>query len=114
MENGSKATSNFSIPEYDLKSSGKKMPRLGFGTATFPFEPAEVTKKAILQAIEIGYRHFDTASMYGSEQPLGEAIIEAVSVGLIESRDEVFITSKLWCSDAHGELVLPSLQRSLQ
>ncbi|OMO78179.1 Aldo/keto reductase [Corchorus olitorius] len=115
MENGSKATSHFSIPEYVLKSSEKKMPRLGFGTAAFPFElPSEVSKKAILQAIEIGYRHFDTAFLYGTEQPLGEAIIEAISVGLIESRDELFITSKLWCSDAHGELVLPALQRSLQ
>ncbi|OMO78178.1 hypothetical protein COLO4_24817 [Corchorus olitorius] len=90
------------------------MARLGFGTAAFPFEASEVAKKAILQAIELGYRHFDTASLYGSEQPLGEAIIEAVSVGLIKSRDDLFITSKLWCSDAHGDRVLPALQRSLQ
>ncbi|OMO78713.1 Aldo/keto reductase, partial [Corchorus olitorius] len=89
------------------------MPRLGFGTATFPFEPSEVTKKAILQAIEIGYRHFDTTYLYGTKQPLGEAIIETVSVGLTESRDDLIITSKLWCSDAHGELFLPALQRSL-
>ncbi|OMP12147.1 Aldo/keto reductase [Corchorus olitorius] len=90
------------------------MQRLGLGTAAYPPVPSEVTKKAILQAIEIGYRHFDTASMYGSEQPLSEAIIEAVSVGLIESRDDLFITSKLWCSDAHGDLVLPALRRSLE
>ncbi|OMO94493.1 Aldo/keto reductase, partial [Corchorus olitorius] len=114
MENDLKATSNYSIPEYTLRSTGKKMQRLGLGTAAYPLVPPEVTKKAILQAIEIGYRHFDTASMYGSEQPLGEAIIEAVSVGLIESRDDLFITSKLWCSDAHGELVLPAIRRSLQ
>ncbi|MBA0756298.1 hypothetical protein Gogos_022201 [Gossypium gossypioides] len=54
------------------------------------------------------------ASLYGTEQPLGEAILEAIAVGLIKSRDELFITSKLWCSDAHGELVLPALQRSLK
>ncbi|MBA0766002.1 hypothetical protein Gotri_015094 [Gossypium trilobum] len=54
------------------------------------------------------------ASLYGTEQPLGDAILEAIAVGLIKSRDELFITSKLWCSDAHGELVLPALQRSLK
>lgn len=90
------------------------MPLLGFGTAASPPVGSQLTKTAILQAIELGYRHFDTASLYRTEQPLGEAILEAIAVGLIKSRDELFITSKLWCSDAHGELVLPALQRSLK
>ncbi|XVF84878.1 hypothetical protein PTKIN_Ptkin17bG0074500 [Pterospermum kingtungense] len=103
------------IPEKFLSSSGQRIPRLGFGTATFPFvPPLQATKQAILQATELGYRHFDTASFYGTEQALGEAIVEAVSLGLIKSRDELFITSKLWCTDGHGHLVLPALRRSLQ
>ncbi|KAK8601266.1 hypothetical protein V6N13_059012 [Hibiscus sabdariffa] len=103
-----------SIPEHILSSSGRTMPLLGFGTAVSPPVGPQVTKAAILEAIEVGYRHFDTACLYGTEQPLGEAIVEAVSVGLIKSREDLFITSKLWCSDAHGGLVLPALHRSLE
>ncbi|GMI74945.1 hypothetical protein like AT1G59960 [Hibiscus trionum] len=106
--------SPLSIPEYVLSPGGRPMPILGLGTAASPPVGSQVTKAAILQAIELGYRHFDTACLYGSEQPLGEAIAEAVSVGLIKSRDDLFITSKLWCSDAHGGLVLPALRRSLK
>ena len=108
-----KATS-FSIPEYVLGSSGKRMPLLGLGTATAQPVGSEVTQMAILQSIKLGYRHFDTAAKYGSEEPLGEAIEQALRIGLIQSRDELFITSKLWCGDAHGQLVVPALKRSLQ
>ncbi|KAI5313776.1 hypothetical protein L3X38_042952 [Prunus dulcis] len=45
---------------------------------------------------------------------LGEAIQEALRLGLVASRDQVFITSKLWISDAHLDLVTPALQESLQ
>lgn len=90
------------------------MPVLGFGTASDPPVDSETTKNAVLQAIELGYRHFDTAALYNSEQPLGEAIAEALNRGLIKSRDEVFITSKLWCSEAHAQFVHPALQRTLK
>lgn len=89
------------------------MPLVGMGTAAFPFAP-ENTKAAIIDAIEIGYRHFDTASLYGSEEPLGEAIIEAQKLGFIKSRDELFITSKLWCDEAHPHLVLSAIKKSLR
>ncbi|XP_022854326.1 NADPH-dependent codeinone reductase 1-4-like [Olea europaea var. sylvestris] len=103
-----------SMPVIDLKSGSQKMPLLGFGTASDPPVDSETTKNAVLQAIELGYRHFDTAAFYNSEQPLGEAIAEALNRGLIKSRDEVFITSKLWCSDAHAQFVLPALQKTLK
>ncbi|GFZ21306.1 NAD(P)-linked oxidoreductase superfamily protein [Actinidia rufa] len=70
-------------------------------------------KESNLRAIEIGYRHFDSAAVYGLEQSLGEAIADAIKEGFIESRDQLFITSKLWCSDAHRDPVLPALQNSL-
>ncbi|OMO50822.1 Aldo/keto reductase [Corchorus olitorius] len=95
-------TTCLTIPEYVLSSGEQKMPILGIGTAVDPPIAPEVTKKSILQAIELGYRHFDTAAVYGSESHLGEAIEEAISLGLIKSRDELFITSKLWCSDGHA------------
>ncbi|CAN1151320.1 Non-functional NADPH-dependent codeinone reductase 2 [Linum perenne] len=82
------------------------MPLLGMGTATSPLS-------AVVHAIELGYRHFDTATLYQTEEPLGEAIAEAIELGLIKSRDELFVTSKLWCSDAHPDLVLLALQKSL-
>ncbi|GFZ21309.1 NAD(P)-linked oxidoreductase superfamily protein [Actinidia rufa] len=70
-------------------------------------------KESNLRAIEIGYRHFDSAAVYGSELSLGEAIADAIKQGFIESRDQLFITSKLWCSDAHRDPLLPALQNSL-
>ncbi|KAL6969496.1 Non-functional NADPH-dependent codeinone reductase 2 [Sarracenia purpurea var. burkii] len=102
------------IPEVSLSSGGRRMPILGMGTASDPPVGSETTKQAVLRAIEVGYRHFDTAALYFTEEPLGEAIAEALNLGLIESREDLFVTSKLWCSDAHRELVLPALQNSLK
>ncbi|RCV33832.1 hypothetical protein SETIT_7G114500v2 [Setaria italica] len=59
---------------------------------------------AVLAAIEVGYRHFDTAYMYGTEKPLGDAVAEA----------EMFVTSKLWCTQYHPALALPDLRQTLQ
>ncbi|XAR48032.1 hypothetical protein NMG60_11030724 [Bertholletia excelsa] len=102
------------IPELLLSSGGVKMPLLGFGTASDPPATPEATKLAVLEAIRLGYRHFDTAALYLTEEPLGEAVIEAVKLGLISSREELLITSKLWCSDGHAQLVLPALQKTLR
>ncbi|XP_009804991.1 non-functional NADPH-dependent codeinone reductase 2-like [Nicotiana sylvestris] len=102
------------MPEIPMPSGSRRMPVLGFGTAADPPVEPEIIKTAVLQAIELGYRHFDTAALYNSEQPLGEAIIEAVNRGLIQSREQLFVTSKLWCSDAHPQHVLPALTKTLQ
>ncbi|XP_062174863.1 non-functional NADPH-dependent codeinone reductase 2-like [Alnus glutinosa] len=103
------------IPQVVLSSSSthKAMPVIGFGTAADSNDGATLTSAA-LEAIKVGYRHFDTASVYGSEQALGEAIAQALTVGLVTSRDDLFVTSKLWCNDAHPHLVLPALQKSLR
>ncbi|KAK1381178.1 non-functional NADPH-dependent codeinone reductase 2-like [Heracleum sosnowskyi] len=103
------------IPEVTLSSgNAKTMPVLGLGTAADPFPAPEVVVKAVLEAIELGYRMFDTASLYQTEEALGEAISQAVSLGLIKSRDDVFISSKLWCTDNHADCVLPALQKCLK
>ncbi|XWS34384.1 hypothetical protein CRYUN_Cryun21dG0034400 [Craigia yunnanensis] len=73
----------------------------------------KTTKAAIIEAIKAGYRHFDTAFSYRTEQPLGEAIAETLNLGLIESRDELFITSKLWSSFAENDLVVPATKMNL-
>ncbi|KAJ9169467.1 hypothetical protein P3X46_017662 [Hevea brasiliensis] len=91
----------------------REMPVIGMGTAADPFDEATM-KTAVLEAIKIGYRHFDTSPLYRSEKAVGEAIAEALRLALIGSRDELFITSKLWCCDAHSDLVMPALKNSLR
>ncbi|KAI8023799.1 Non-functional NADPH-dependent codeinone reductase 2 [Camellia lanceoleosa] len=105
-----------SIPEMLLccSSDHKPIPLVGFGTAVYPLSSSETMKQSILHAIKLGYRHFDSATLYQSEQPLGESIFDAIRLGFIQSRQDLFITSKLWCSDAHPHHVLPALQNSLK
>lgn len=95
-------------------SSHLSMPVIGMGTAVDRrnHDPAAI-KEAILEAVKAGYRHFDTAGLYKSEPYLGEALAEAMRTGLV-SRDELFVTTKLWSASAHPGLVIPALKNSLQ
>ncbi|KAF8040041.1 hypothetical protein BT93_B2302 [Corymbia citriodora subsp. variegata] len=102
------------VPETQLNKNGKAIPLLGFGTAEYPIGYSDNLKEHFLDAIRLGYRHFDSAALYLSEQPLGEAVAEALKLGLINSREELYITTKLWCNDAHGDCVVLALQRSLK
>ena len=78
--------STHSVPNLTL-NDGHSIPQLGFGV--FQIDPAE-TAEAVSRALEVGYRHVDTAEMYGNERGVGEAVRAS---GL--DRGEVFITSKL-------------------
>ena len=103
------------VPEINLSSScNLTRPVIGMGTSSYPPADPETAKAAIIEAIKAGYRHFDTAFAYRSEQSLGEAIAEALNLGLIKSRDELFITSKLWASFAERDLVVPAIKTSLR
>jgi 2,5-diketo-D-gluconate reductase A len=75
-----------SIPNIDL-GDGYSIPQLGFGV--FQIDPEE-TARAVSEALEIGYRHIDTAEMYGNEKGVGEAVRAS---GL--DRGDVYVTSKL-------------------
>jgi len=75
-----------SVPTIQL-NDGNAIPQLGFGV--FQIDPAE-TAAAVAEALEVGYRHIDTAEMYGNESGVGEAVRAS---GL--DREEVFLTSKL-------------------
>ncbi len=75
-----------SIPNIEL-NDGHSIPQLGFGV--FQIVPAE-TERAVRVALEVGYRHIDTAEMYGNERGVGEAIRAS---GL--DRGELYVTSKL-------------------
>jgi 2,5-diketo-D-gluconate reductase A len=78
--------STATVPTVGL-NDGRTIPQLGFGV--FQIEPRD-TARAVSQALEIGYRHIDTAQMYGNEREVGEAVRGS---GL--DRSDVFITSKL-------------------
>ncbi|MFJ4716415.1 aldo/keto reductase [Streptomyces sp. NPDC088785] len=80
------------VPAVTLNNA-VRIPQLGFGTFQIP---PEDTRATTLAALEAGYRHIDTAQMYGNEKQVGEAVRDS---GL--DRADVFVTSKL-NNDAHG------------
>ena len=75
-------------------NQGPEIPWLGLGV--FQSEPGAVTRDAVRFALEAGYRHVDTAAMYGNESDVGEAVRRS---GV--AREEVFVTTKLWYTE-HG------------
>lgn len=92
-------------------SSGYEMPIVGLGTYARKAEPGQV-RQAVEWAIEAGYRHIDTAAIYGNEVEVGEGINNKIRDGTL-SREQLFVTTKLW-SDRHAEdQVVPTLKESL-
>lgn len=96
-------------PVYTL-NSGNKMPIIAYGT--FRASPGECGE-AIMHAIKAGYRHFDCAHVYGNEKEIGEAFKNAFDEGLVK-REDLFITSKLWCSDHDVEIVPRACENTLK
>jgi 2,5-diketo-D-gluconate reductase A len=93
------------VPEITL-NNGVRIPQLGFGV--FQIEPSK-TAEATLRALEIGYRHIDTAQMYGNEKEVGEAVRRS---GL--PRKDVFVTSKLNNGKHAHKDALDSFDRTLE
>jgi diketogulonate reductase-like aldo/keto reductase len=79
-------------------NNGISIPRLGLGV--YQLGRGRATENAVSWALEVGYRHVDTAAMYGNEAEVGAALKRAFAAGLVP-REEVFVTTKLWNSD-HG------------
>ena len=92
--------------EYTTLNNGIKMPMLGFGVFQIPKED---TERIVLEAIDVGYRMFDTAQGYGNERGLGSAIKKC---GI--PREEFFITTKIWISEAGYEKAKISILKSLE
>ncbi|OJG89139.1 hypothetical protein RV13_GL001349 [Enterococcus raffinosus] len=90
-------------------NNGVKMPQLGFGVYQIPLEE---TAEAVYQAIKAGYRLIDTASIYGNEKETGEGIKRAIDEGLT-TREELFVTSKLFILQAPEEKAAETIEQSL-
>jgi diketogulonate reductase-like aldo/keto reductase len=86
-------------------NDGHRIPQLGFGVFQVP---AEDTTEAVSQALSTGYRSIDTAAAYGNEAGVGEAIRGS---GL--SREDVFVTTKLWNSSHGHDRALRAFEKSL-
>src|SRR5579872_6029807 len=111
VDSGAGIVSSAQVPDRTL-SSGAKMPAIGLGTFGSDHVSHQAVADAVRYAASIGYRHFDCASVYGNEECIGHVFNELFESGL--SRDEVWITSKLW-NDKHGENdVIPSCEKSLK
>lgn len=89
-----------------LLRDGRRIPRVGLGVFRAP--RGETTRAAVRAALAAGYRHVDTAAVYGNEADVGAAIRES---GV--PRDEVFVTTKLWNQDHGEEAALRAFEASL-
>lgn len=88
-------------------NNGVEMPVLGLGT--FQSNRGEETRRAVLWALEAGYRHIDTAAVYNNEEDVGLAIRES---GV--PREEIFVTTKLWNNDQGLEATPHAYEKSLK
>ena len=91
--------------EFYTLNDGFKIPKIGFGTYNEEFAD---NKAVILQAIECGYRFFDTASLYETERSLGNALKES---GIV--RQDVIIETKLWIDEMGADNVQKAFEKSL-
>ncbi|XP_025119875.3 dihydrodiol dehydrogenase 3 isoform X2 [Bubalus bubalis] len=103
-------------PKYQKKvklNDGHFIPVLGFGT----YAPPEVPKSEALEvtkfAIEVGFRHIDSAHLYQNEEQVGQAIRSKIADGTVK-REDIFYTSKVWSTFLRPELVRPALEKSLK
>ena len=87
-------------------NNGVKMPVLGFGVYQIP--PSD-TERAVSEALEVGYRHIDTAAVYKNEEAVGKAIAAS---GI--PRDDLFVTTKVWISDAGEDAARAAFERSAE
>lgn len=105
------STSNNKEPKMQFVTfnDGNKMPILGYGVYQIP---PEQTQKCVEDAISVGYRSIDTAQAYRNEQGVGNAVQTAIKGGV--KREDLFITTKIWVSNATESGVLRSFDASMK
>ncbi len=92
--------------DYTTLNNGVKMPMLGYGV--YQVDPAEC-ERCVLDAIQVGYRSIDTAQAYGNEEGVGNAVAKC---GV--PREELFLTTKVWITNAGYEKAKASINESLR
>ena len=92
--------------EYVTLNNGVQMPKLGYGVYQVTNDACE---RCVLDAIQVGYRSIDTAQSYGNEQAVGRAVAKC---GL--RREELFLTTKIWMSNAGYDKAKVSIDQSLK
>lgn len=97
--------------EYTELTNTTKMPVLGFGV--FQVQEKGAAKQAVIDAIKTGYRLIDTAANYGNEREVGEGISTAIEEGLV-TREELFVTSKMWVQDVSADKAASAILASLE
>ena len=97
----------FALTDSITLNNGISMPRLGLGL--YRTTAGIETEDAVARALAIGYRHFDTAAIYGNEASVGQAIRHSNI-----PRREIFITTKVWNSDQGYTNTLRAFERSLR
>jgi alcohol dehydrogenase (NADP+) len=103
-------SSALSMTRIPLKHGAGHIPALGFGTL-IP-DPA-VTTTATRDALEAGFRHFDCAERYANEREVGTALQAGLAAGGI-SREDIFVTTKLWNTNHRPDRVEPAFDASLE
>lgn len=93
--------------DYQELNNGLKIPVLGLGV--FRMDDKKEAYKSIRKAIDLGYRHIDTAMIYENEEPVGKAIRES---GV--DRADFFVTTKLWIDDIKNDNAQNALDSSLR
>jgi len=88
----------------------REMPQLGLGT--YKLNDDECIR-VVREAIELGYRHFDTATLYKNEEALGTALNQAIDAGDV-TREDLFITSKVWHSHHGAQKAEQAFQESME
>ncbi|TBR37780.1 aldo/keto reductase [Marinomonas agarivorans] len=93
-----------------MSANAATIPSVGFGLWKVP---NEICADTVYEAIKAGYRHIDSASDYGNEKETGEGIARAIKEGIC-TREELWVTSKLWNTYHAKEHVKPALMRTLE
>jgi diketogulonate reductase-like aldo/keto reductase len=94
-----------SIADCAVLNNGVEMPWLGFGVFLSP--PGSTTYDSVRVALDVGYRHIDTAMIYENEQDVGKAIKDSRV-----PREEIFVTTKVWNDDMRSNNTLKAFDRS--
>lgn len=96
-----------SVNDFTVLNNGVKMPWLGFGV--FKLEDGDEVESSVLRALEVGYRSIDTAAVYKNEKGVGTALKKS---GI--SREEIFLTTKVWNEELRKKRVIEAFEESLE